>query len=161
MFTGAAAAQHADDAFVGQNAPELKDGDSWINTDPLTLAGLKGKVVLINFWSYDCPFCAESLPHVKSWHEKYSKDGLVIIGVHTPRFEVEKELARVRAAVSEKGIQYPVVTDNTYQMWTDYLCNVWPSHFVVDQNGVIQLSKSGNGRYEDTEKVIQRLLNKQ
>jgi thiol-disulfide isomerase/thioredoxin len=160
MFTGIAFGQHADDAFVGQKAPELKEGDVWINTPALTLESLRGKVVLLNFWAYDCEFCADALPHVKAWHDKYAKEGLVIIGVHTPRIDYEKEIPKVRDAVMEKGIEYPVVADNKFQIWSDYLCNVWPSHFVIDQEGVIQLSRSGNGRYEDTEKVIQRLLTK-
>jgi thiol-disulfide isomerase/thioredoxin len=116
--------------------------------------------VLLDFWAYDCPFCAEAMPHIKELHEKYSKDGLVIIGVHTPRIDYEKDVARVKEAVSLKGIKYPVVIDNDYLMWTDYLCAAWPSHFVIDQQGVIQLSHSGTGRYEDTETVVKRLLGK-
>src|SRR5262249_33438815 len=118
------------------------------------------KVVLIDFWAFDCPFCAEAMPHVKEMYDKYAKDGLVVIGVHVPRIDYEKEIPKIKDAVTKKGIKYPVVIDNTYQIWSDYLCNTWPSHFVVDQNGVIQLSHSGTGRYEDTEKVIQKLLAK-
>src|SRR5262249_23947676 len=97
---------------------------------------------------------------VKEMYDKYGKDGLVVIGVHVPRIDYEKEIPKIKEAVTKKGIKYPVVIDNTYQIWSDYLCNTWPSHFVVDQNGVIQLSHSGTGRYEDTEKVIQKLLAK-
>jgi thiol-disulfide isomerase/thioredoxin len=159
-LTGVAFAQHPEDAFVGQKAPELKEGNIWINTAPLTLASLHGKVVLIDFWAFDCPYCAEALPHVKEWHQKYAKDGLVVIGIHVPRIDYEKEVPKIREAVVKKGIEYPVVVDNNYAIWSDYLCNVWPSHFVVDQNGVIQLSHSGTERYEDTEKIIQKLLAK-
>ena len=126
----------------------------------MTLQSLRGKVVLLQFWSYDCPFCAEATPHVIDWNEKYAKNGLVVLAVHVPRVDAEKNETRVRDAVRKKGIKYAVVIDNKYDIWTDYLCNVWPSHFVIDQNGVIQLSHSGVGRYEDTEKVIQRLLAK-
>jgi thiol-disulfide isomerase/thioredoxin len=160
ILAGAAFAQHPEDVFVGQKAPELKDSSIWINTEPLTLSSLKGKVVLIDFWAFDCPYCAEALPHVKEWHEKYAKDGLVVIGVHVPRIDYEKEVPKIREAVKKKGIAYPVVVDNNYAIWSDYLCNVWPSHFVVDQNGVIQLSHSGTERYEETEKMIQKLLAK-
>lgn len=160
MTAAAAWAQHTDDSFVGQKAPELKNGDAWINSAPLKLESLRGKVVLIDFWAFDCPFCAEAMPHVKELYDKYSKDGLVIIGVHVPRIDYEKELPKIKDAVTKKDIKYPVVVDNKYQIWSDYLCNTWPSHFVVDQNGVIQLSHSGTGRYEDTEKVIQKLLAK-
>ncbi len=160
MFTPLASAQHPEDAFVGQKAPELKPSDTWINSPALTLEGLRGKVVLVEFWAYDCPFCAEAIPHVKELHEKYAKDGLVIIGVHTPRIDYEKDIPKVKEAVAQKAIKFPVVIDNDYLIWSDYLCAAWPSHFVIDKEGVIQLSHSGTGRYEDTEKLIQRLLGK-
>jgi len=160
LCTSAAIAQHEEDAFVGQKAPELKPSPTWINTQPLKLESLKGKVVLLNFWAFDCPYCAEATPYVVGWHEKYAKDGLVVIGVHTPRLDYEKDVAKIREAVTRKNIKYPVVVDSKYDIWSDYLCNVWPSHFVIDQQGVIQLSHSGVGRYEDTEKVIQKLLEK-
>ena len=160
LFTSAAIAQHEEDAFVGQKAPELKPSPTWINSNALKLESLKGKVVVLSFWAFDCPYCAEATPHLVSLNEKYGKDGLVIIGVHTPRLDYEKDLAKIRDAVTKKGIKYPVVVDNKYDIWSDYLCNVWPSHFVIDQQGVIQLSHSGHGRYEDTEKVVQKLLGK-
>ena len=160
LTSAVAAVQHEEDAFVGQKAPELKESPVWINTAPLKLSSLRGKVLLIEFWAFDCPFCAEATPHVIEWNEKYAKDGLVVIGVHTPRVDYEKEVPKIREAVTKKGIKYPVVVDSKYDIWSDYLCNVWPSHFVVDQQGVIQLSHSGVGRYEDTEKIIQKLLGK-
>ena len=160
LTTAVARAQHPDDAFVGQKAPELKAGDAWINTAPLKLEQLRGKVVLIEFWAWDCPFCAEAMPHVKELYDRYAKDGLVIIGVHTPRIDYEKDIGKVKEAVVKKGIKYPVVVDNKYEIWSDYLCNTWPSHFVLDQNGVIQFSHSGTGRYEDTEAVVRKLLSK-
>ena len=160
LFTSVAVAQHEEDAFVGQKAPELKKGLVWLNTQPLTLESLRGKVVLLQFWAFDCPFCAEATPYVIKWYDKYAKDGLVVVGVHTPRVDYEKDEAKIREAVQKKGIKYPVVADTKYDIWSDYLCNVWPSHFVIDQQGVIQLSHSGVGRYEDTEKVIEKLLSK-
>ncbi len=160
FWTSIGFAQHPEDVFVGQKAPELKTGDAWINSDPLKLEQLRGKVILIDFWAWDCPFCAQAMPHIKELYDKYGKDGLVIIGVHTPRIDYEKDIPKIKEAVTKKGIKYPVVVDNKYQIWSDYLCNTWPSHFVVDQEGVIQLSHSGTERYEDTEKVIQRLLAK-
>ena len=158
LTTTAAWSQHPEDVFVGQKAPELKGGDTWINSKPLKLEQLRGKVVLIDFWAFDCPFCAEAMPHVKEMYDKYEKDGLVVIGVHVPRIDYEKEVPKIKSAISKNAINFPVVVDNSYQIWSDYLCNTWPSHFVVDQNCVIQLSHSGVGRYEDTEKVIQKLL---
>jgi thiol-disulfide isomerase/thioredoxin len=159
-FTGIGIAQHPEDAFVGQKAPVLKESPTWLNSTPLQLESLRGKVVLLNFWAFDCPFCAEAVPHVIEWHKKYADQGLVVIGVHTPRIDAEKDVNKLKEAVSKKGIKYAVVVDNKYDIWSDYLCNVWPSHFVIDQQGVIQLSHSGHGRYEETETVIQRLLAK-
>ena len=160
LFTSVAIAQHEEDAFVGQKAPELKKVPVWLNSTPLTLQSLRGKVVLLQFWAFDCPFCAEATPHVIEWNEKYAKSGLVVVAVHVPRVDYEKDQAKIRDALRKKGIKYAVAVDNKYDIWSDYLCNVWPSHFVIDQDGVIQLSHSGVGRYEDTEKVIQRLLAK-
>ena len=150
-------AQHADDVFVGQDAPALQTSE-WINSDPLTLEELRGKVVLIDFWAWDCPECAKTLPRLKDLHAKYADQGLVIIGVHTPRAEYEKNVADVRRTVETKGIGYPVTIDHEYLTWRDYLCNAWPTHYVVDQQGVIQLSHTGIGRYEETEQLIERLL---
>jgi thiol-disulfide isomerase/thioredoxin len=160
LFSSVAIAQHDEDAFVGQKAPELKKLPVWLNSQPMTLESLKGKVVLLQFWAFDCPFCAEATPKLIDWHQKYAKDGLVVIAVHTPRLDYEKDEAKIREAVQKKGIKYPVAVDSKYDIWSDYLCNVWPSHFVIDQQGVIQLSHSGVGRYEDTEKAIQKLLAK-
>ena len=151
-------AQQEEDTFAGQKAPEIKGEQTWINSAPLKLEQLRGKVVLIEFWARECPFCAEAMPYVKALHEKYSASGLVVVGVHTPRADNEKDIAKVKEAVTEKGIKYPVVIDNDYAIWTDYLCAAWPSTYVVDQEGVIQLNHSGVGRYEEIEEVIQRLL---
>jgi hypothetical protein len=98
------------------------------------------------------------MPHLKEMHAKYARQGLVIIGVHTPRIDYEKDVDQVRLSVKEKGIEYPVTIDNEYLTWSDYLCAAWPTHFVVDKDGTIQLSHTGIGRYEDTEKMIQKLL---
>src|SRR3989475_10678086 len=103
LTTTAAWAQHADDVFVGQKAPELKGGDMWINSTPLKLEQLRGKVVLIDFWAFDCPFCAEAMPHIKAMYDKYGKDGLVVIGVHVPRIDYEKDIPKIKVAVANKG----------------------------------------------------------
>ena len=160
LFTSVAWAQRDDDAFVGAKAPELKAGTLWINSAPLTLESLKGKVVMLDFWAFDCENCAEAMPHVLDLYKKYGKDGLVIIGVHTPRIDYEKDLAKIKEDVAKKGIQYPVVVDNKYSIWSDYLCDAWPNVFVIDQEGVIQLSHTGVGRYDDIDKVVQKLLAK-
>ena len=152
-----ASAQYAEDAFVGQKAPELRVGE-WINSEPLTLEELRGRVVLIDFWAFDCSECAKTMPHLKKMHAKYSDRGLVIIGVHTPRATYEKDIEKVREAVDLKMLEYPVAIDNEYQAWTDYLCVAWPTHYVLDQNGIIQLSHTGIGRYAATEQLIEKLL---
>jgi thiol-disulfide isomerase/thioredoxin len=150
--------QQNDDVFVGQNAPEIKGDKVWINSEPLKLDQLRGKVLLIQFWARECPFCAETLPQVRGLYEKYSSKGLVIIGVHTPRADNEKDISKVQEAVTAKNIRYPIVIDNDYQIWTDYLCAAWPSAYVVDQHGVIRFNNSGVGRYEEIERVIEGLL---
>ena len=161
LMTANAWAQQEEDTFAGQKAPEISKAEqTWINSAPLKLEQLRGKVVLIEFWARECPFCAEAMPYVKALHEKYSADGLVVVGVHTPRADYEKDIPKVKEAVAEKGIKYPVVIDNDYAIWTDYLCAAWPSAYVVDQEGVIHLNHSGAGRYEEIEEVIQRLLKK-
>jgi thiol-disulfide isomerase/thioredoxin len=160
LLLGLLLLQQPDDAFVGQKAPELKPQSTWINSAPLKLESLRGSVVLIEFFAWDCPFCAEAMPHVKQLYDKYSKSGLVVLGVHTPRVDYEKDIPKVKEAIAAKGIKYPVVIDNDYELWGDYLCAAWPSFYVVDQDGVIQLNHSGTGRYEDIEQVIQKLLNK-
>src|SRR4030095_1071306 len=101
LFTSVALAQHEEDAFVGQKAPELKTLPLWLNSAPLTLESLRGKVVLLQFWAFDCPFCAEATPHVIEWNAKYGKDGLVVIGVHTPRLDYENDEAKIREAVQK------------------------------------------------------------
>src|SRR5262245_9100065 len=106
LFTTVVIAQHEDDIFVGQKAPDLKKLPVWINTAPLTLESLRGKVVLLQFWAFDCPYCAEATPHVIEWHQKYAKDGLVVIGVHTPRVDYEKDETKIREAIQKKGIKY-------------------------------------------------------
>ena len=161
LFSAAAGwTQQGEDAFVGQKAPEIKSDKIWINSAPLKLEQLRGKVVLIEFWARECPFCAEAMPHIKALHEKYSANGLVVVGVHTPRTDYEKDVAQVKEAVAREGIKYPVVIDNDYEIWTDYLCAAWPSVYVVDQEGVIQLNHSGVGRYEEIEEVVQKLVKK-
>ena len=160
LLTSVTFAQHPDDVFVGQPAPEIKKSDVWINSAPLTMASLKGKVVVVDFWAFDCPYCAEAMPHIQDLHTKYEKNGLVIIGVHTPRIDYEKDITRVKEAVTRKGIKFPVVVDNKYDIWSDYLCSTWPSQFVIDREGIIQFSHSGTGRYDEMEKVVQKLLNK-
>jgi thiol-disulfide isomerase/thioredoxin len=144
----------------GLPAPELSSGGAWINSEPLTLAGLRlqGKVVLIDFWTYGCYNCANTLPYVKQWWEKYKDQGLVIVGVHTPEFDSERILENVQAAVKRQEIGWPVVQDNDYKIWRSYSNRYWPRFYLVDSRGQIVYDHIGEGAYEETERQIQAAL---
>lgn len=136
----------------------FEGGTRWLQSDQLTLDGLKGKVVLVDFWTYTCINCIRTLPYLTSWYEKYKDDGFVIIGVHTPEFEFEKSEENVRNALREYGITYPVVQDNEYKIWNSYRNRYWPAHYLIDKDGKIRYTHFGEGEYEKTEKTIQALL---
>lgn len=139
-------------------APELISGGEWINTKPLTLASLRGKVVLVDFWTYTCINCIRTLPYLKSWNDKYKDKGLVIIGVHTPEFEFEKNFNNVQKAVTDFKITYPVMQDNNYATWNAYSNQYWPAHYLIDKNGSVRDTHFGEGAYDETEAMIQKLL---
>ncbi|MFH1977765.1 MAG: thioredoxin family protein [Candidatus Aenigmatarchaeota archaeon] len=139
-------------------APDLVGISGWINTEPLSLDQLRGKVVLIDFWTYSCINCIRTLPHLKGWHERYSDDGLVIIGVHTPEFEFEKDYNNVKAAVENYGLEYAIAQDNDYATWQAYGNRYWPRKYILDAQGNIRYDHIGEGGYEETERVIQDLL---
>jgi len=143
--------------WVGKKAPEISEGD-WINSTPLALSDLRGKVVLLEFWTYGCINCRNTLPFMKSVHAKYKTRGLAIIGVHTPEFDQEKQLPNVRRRTAALGIEYPVVTDNAYRTWSTYNQRYWPVMYVIDKKGVIRYVHIGEGEYRQTEEVIQTLL---
>lgn len=139
-------------------APALQDNSAWINSAPLTLAQLKGKVVLIDFWTYSCINCLRTLPYLTSWYSKYHADGFVIIGVHTPEFEFEKNLTNVQQAVSKDHILYPVALDNNYATWTNYKNRYWPADYLIDKNGLVVYQHFGEGGYAEAEHNIRVLL---
>ena len=141
-----------------QRAPELVGIESWINSEPLTLEGLRGKVVLIDFWTYTCINCLRTLPFLKEWHAKYSDNGLVIIGVHAPEFEFEKVRQNVVDATVVDGIEWPVAQDNDFMTWRAYSNNFWPAKYLVDKDGFIRYSHFGEGAYAETEEQIRELL---
>lgn len=140
------------------NAPEFTGITNWLNSQPLTMQGLSGKVVLIDFWTYTCINCIRTLPYVTSWYEKYKDQGLVIVGVHTPEFEFEKDASNVRNALTQYRITYPVAQDNNYATWTAYHNQYWPAHYLIDANGKIRYTHFGEGKYEETEMKIRELL---
>ena len=138
-------------------APEFANG-TWINSEPLTIKGLKGRVVLIEFWTFGCYNCRNTLPFVKAWHEKYAKAGLTIVGVHSPELDGEEKIENVRREIASLNIRYPIVTDNNYATWKAYNVQAWPTIFLVDKNGRIRWSHVGEGAYDEAEKRIQNLL---
>lgn len=141
-----------------KQAPELAEISGYVNTDPVTLGDLKGKVVLVDFWTYSCINCIRTIPYLNAWHEKYAEDGLVILGVHTPEFEFEKDYNNVKAAVEKFEIKYPVAQDNEKGTWKAYENRYWPRKYLVDNEGYIRYDHIGEGGYAETEKVIQSLL---
>lgn len=144
-------------ATQGQ-APELIAGGKWFNSSPLKLSELKGKVVLIDFWTYTCINCLRTLPYNKAWYAKYKDQGLVIIGVHTPEFEFEHEATNVDKAIHDLGITYPVMQDNNYATWNAYRNNYWPAIYLINKDGNIVYSHFGEGDEDKTEKEIQQAL---
>jgi cytochrome c biogenesis protein CcdA/thiol-disulfide isomerase/thioredoxin len=138
--------------------PDLSGATAWINSPPLTLASLRGKVVLVDFWTYSCINCLRTLPYIKAWNEKYKDSGLVIIGVHTPEFPFEKDESNVRKAVKDLGILYPVPMDNNYKIWRSFNNEYWPADYFIDATGDIRFHHFGEGAYEESEQWIRTLL---
>ncbi|WP_435265027.1 cytochrome c biogenesis protein DipZ [Shinella sp. BE166] len=138
--------------------PSLAGAVEWLNSPPLTSEGLKGKVVLVDFWTYSCVNCLRAIPYVRAWAEKYKDQGLVVIGVHTPEFAFEKDLGNVRQAAADLGITYPVAIDNDYTIWRAFNNRYWPAHYFIDAEGRIRHHKFGEGGYDESERVIQKLL---
>jgi thiol-disulfide isomerase/thioredoxin len=138
-------------------APEFAKG-VWVNSDPLTLDKLRGRVVLVEFWTFGCDNCRNTLPSVKEWDARYRDRGFTIVGVHTPETQSEYVADNVRREVPSLGIKYPIVTDNDYTTWKAYGVEAWPTMFVLDKQGRIRWLHVGEGRYEETENVIKALL---
>ncbi len=138
-------------------APELDSGD-WINSEPLKLKDLHGRVVLIEFWTFGCYNCRNTLPFVKRWDDRYRDKGLIVVGVHSPELDNERKIENVRREVASLGIRYPVVTDNDYQTWRAYNVEAWPTIFLLDKQGRIRWMHVGEGAYDEAEQRIQKLL---
>ena len=138
--------------------PSLSGATQWLNSPPLTPAGLRGKVVLVDFWTYTCTNWLRTLPYVRAWAQKYRDQGLVVIGAHTPEFPFEKDIDNVRWAAKEMDVNYPIAVDSDYGVWRAFDNNYWPAVYVADVNGRIRYHHFGEGAYDETERVIQRLL---
>ncbi|HET8899899.1 MAG TPA: thioredoxin family protein [Rhodanobacteraceae bacterium] len=139
-------------------APGFAGISHWINSPPLTMQGLRGKVVLIDFWTYSCINCLRSLPHVEAWYQKYKDDGLVVVGVHSPEFDFEKEHANVVAAVKKLGITYPVAQDDDMATWSAWSNRFWPAEYLVSRDGTVLHHRYGEGHYAETEQAIRDAL---
>jgi thiol-disulfide isomerase/thioredoxin len=138
--------------------PSLDGATGWLNSEPLDPAGLRGRVVLVNFWTLTCINWLRQEPYVRAWSRAYRSDGLVVIGVHTPEFSFEHDIDAVRRATKERAIDYPVAADNDYEVWSAFDNHYWPALYFVDADGIIRDDHFGEGRYEQSERVIQRLL---
>jgi thiol-disulfide isomerase/thioredoxin len=151
----------------GQDAPSivgssplysLSGATGWINSKPLTAKDFKGKVVLVDFWDYSCINCIRAIPYIRTWADKYKDSGLVVIGVHTPEFDVEKQMPNVQKAVQKFGISYPVAVDSNYSIWNAFHNQYWPAHYFIDAKGKVRDAHFGEGEYDQSERLIQQLL---
>jgi thiol-disulfide isomerase/thioredoxin len=158
-------AQFGPSALVGEPhssdhgpAPEFTGTSTWLNSSPLTMAGLKGRVILVQFWTYSCVNCLRTLPYVTKWYEKYKDKGFIVIGVHTPEFAFERETGNVETAIKRFGISYPVAQDNQYRTWKAYENQYWPAEYLIDKSGKIVATQFGEGGYSQIENAIARLV---
>jgi cytochrome c biogenesis protein CcdA/thiol-disulfide isomerase/thioredoxin len=138
--------------------PSLGGAVAWLNSPPLSADGLRGKIVLVDFWTYSCVNCLRSIPYIKAWAAKYKDQGLVVIGVHSPEFAFEKDIGNVKTAIADLGITYPVAIDNDFGVWRAFDNQFWPAHYLIDARGRIRGHHSGEGGYDRTERDIQQLL---
>jgi len=138
--------------------PSFDGATGWLNSDPLTLAELRGHVVLVNFWTLTCINWLRQEPYVRAWSQAYRDDGLIVVGVHTPEFSFEHDVDRIRQATKERAIDYPVAVDSDYEVWSAFANRYWPALYFADAEGLIRDQHFGEGRYEQSERVIQGLL---
>lgn len=139
-------------------APEFAGIEQWLNSPPLTLAGLRGKVVLLDFWTYSCINCLRTLPHINRWAEQYGPQGLVVVGVHTPEFAFERSRRNLQTAMQRFGVKHAVAQDNRYATWKAYGNQYWPASYLIDARGRIQYQHVGEGHYAQTEAALRALL---
>ncbi|MGE0644058.1 MAG: redoxin domain-containing protein [Nitrospira sp.] len=145
------------DAMIGKRAPDIASA-TWLNSVPLQMADLRGKVLLVEFWTFGCYNCRNVEPYVKQWHQKYADQGLVVIGVHSPEFSYEREAENVKRYVKEHDIRFPVPIDNEFLIWNQYGNRYWPAMYLIDKRGIIRFIKIGEGGYSEMERQIQVLL---
>jgi thiol-disulfide isomerase/thioredoxin len=146
-------------ADAGRAAPNFVGIETWLNSGPLNIADLRGKVVLVDFWTYGCINCARTLPHVTKLYDAYRNRGLIVVGIHSPEFPFEKATSNVQTAIKRFGIKYPVGQDNELTTWNAYHNQYWPAQYIVDKSGKIVFEHAGEGQYEEIERKIKELLN--
>jgi thiol-disulfide isomerase/thioredoxin len=139
-------------------APNFVGIGQWLNSGPLSIADLRGKVVLVDFWTYGCINCVRTLPYVTRLFDAYGDKGLVIVGVHTPEFPFERSTGNVQAAIKRFGIRYPVAQDNNFATWNAYANQYWPAQFIIDKGGTIVFEHAGEGQYDVIDRTVQKLL---
>jgi hypothetical protein len=144
--------------FERVHMPSFAGATEWLNSEPLGTAELRGHVVLVNFWTWTCINWLRQEPYVRAWSHGYRDDGLIVIGVHTPEFAFEHDIDGVRRATSERAIDYPIAVDNDYEVWNAFANHYWPALYFADADGIIRDQHFGEGRYEQSERVIQKLL---
>ena len=144
-------------AGVGGKAPDITN-ETWLNSAPLHLSDLKGKVVMVEFWTFGCYNCRNVEPYVKQWHQKYADKGLVIIGVHSPEFSYEHDVAKVKQYLQDHDIRFPISIDNDFSTWNRYGNRYWPAMYLIDKQGVVRYVRIGEGGYQETERLIESLL---
>ncbi len=143
---------------AGNALPDFQGISQWLNSAPLSIADLKGDVVLVQFWTFACINCQRTLPYVVGWHQQYAKQGLKVVGIHTPEFAYERETNNIRRALQQHEITYPVPVDNDYKTWKAYHNEYWPHLFLADRQGLLRYDHIGEGAYEQTEQTIRQLL---
>lgn len=145
-------------ALPQKTLPEFQGISEWLNGSPLTIASLKGQVVLVQFWTFSCINCQRTLPYIVQWHQRYAAQGLKVIGVHTPEFGYERDANNVQQALRKHQITYPVPLDNAYKTWSAYSNQYWPNLYLADRQGILRYSHSGEGAYDTTEQTIRSFL---
>ena len=144
--------------LVNKNLPEFQGISQWLNSEPLSIANLKGSVVLIQFWTFACINCQRTLPYITQWHRSYAAQGLKVIGIHTAEFAFERDVNNIKRALRQHQITYPVAVDNEYKTWNAYENQYWPHLFLADRQGLLRYDHVGEGAYDKTEQTIRQLL---
>jgi thiol-disulfide isomerase/thioredoxin len=145
-------------ASNSKRLPEFQGISQWLNSSPLSIASLKGSVVLVQFWTFACINCQRTLPYIVQWHQKYAGQGLKVVGIHTPEFAFERDVNNIKRALQQHQITYPVPIDNDYKTWNAYSNQYWPHLFLADRQGLLQYDHIGEGAYNTTEQTIRKLL---